>query len=79
MFRVKNNTILEAYKDKFEIVYHHYPTRHSKNSYIKPKICVKATNMQYLHVDNVSAIPLLIKMKRQLLQPQFLKENLKIT
>ena len=38
MFRVKNNTIPEAFVNKFEIVHHHYPTRHSENNFIEPKI-----------------------------------------
>ena len=43
MFRVKNNTIPEAFVNKFEIVHHHYPTRHSENNFIEPKIYFKAT------------------------------------
>ena len=43
MFRVKNNTIPEAFVNKFEIVHHHYQTRHSENNFIKPKIYFKAT------------------------------------
>ena len=27
MLRVKNNTILEAFKNKFEIVHHYYSTK----------------------------------------------------
>ena len=43
MFRVKNNTKPEAFENKFEIVHHHYPTRHSENNFIEPKIYFKAT------------------------------------
>ena len=39
MFRVKNSTIPEALVNKFEIVHHPYQTRHSKNNFIKAKIC----------------------------------------
>ena len=43
MFRVKNNTIPEAFRTKFQIVQHNYATRHSKNNFEKPKITLKAT------------------------------------
>ena len=43
MFRVKNNTIPEAFVNKFEIVHHHYQTRHSENNFVEPKIYFKAT------------------------------------
>ena len=43
MFRVKNNTIPEVFVNKFEIVHHHYQTRHSENNFIEPKIYFKAT------------------------------------
>ena len=42
MFRVKNNTIPETFEKKFEVVHHHYPTRHGENNFIEPKICFKA-------------------------------------
>ena len=45
MFRVKNNTIPEVIVNKFEIVHHHYPTRHSENKFIEPKIYFKATKI----------------------------------
>ena len=45
MFRVRNNTIPEAFVDKLEIVHHHYPTRHSENNFIEPKIYFKATKV----------------------------------
>ena len=45
MFRVKNNTITEVIVNKFEIVHHHYPTRHSGNNFIEPKIYFKATKI----------------------------------
>ena len=35
MFRVKNNTIPEALVNKFEIVHHHFPTRHSEKEDLK--------------------------------------------
>ena len=43
MFRVKNKTIPETFENKFEIVHHHYPTRHSENSFTEPKIHFMAT------------------------------------
>ena len=43
MFRVKNNTKPEAFENKFEIVHHHYPTKHSENNFTEPKIYFKAT------------------------------------
>ena len=43
MFRVKNNTFPEAFANRFEIVHHHYPTRHSENNFIEPKIYFKDT------------------------------------
>ena len=42
-FRFKNNTKPEAFEDKFEIVHHHYPVRHSENNFIEPKVYFKAT------------------------------------
>ena len=42
MFRVKNNTKPEALENKFEIIHHHYSTRHSENNFIEPKINFKA-------------------------------------
>ena len=41
--RVKNNTIPESIENKFEIIYHHHPTRHSKNNYNEPNIYFKST------------------------------------
>ena len=43
MFRVKNNTKPEAFENNFEIVHHHYPTRHSEYNFIEPKIYFKTT------------------------------------
>ena len=43
MFSIKNNTIPEAFVNKFELVHHHYQTRHSENNFIEPKIYFKAT------------------------------------
>ena len=43
MFRVKNNTIPEALRTKFQIVKHNYATRHSENNFEEPKITFKAT------------------------------------
>ena len=43
MFRVKSNTIPEAFRTKFQIVQHNYATRHSENNFEKPKITLKAT------------------------------------
>ena len=43
MFRVKNNTIPEAFRTKFQIVQHNYATRHNENNFEEPKITLKAT------------------------------------
>ena len=43
MFRLKNNTILEAFENKFETEHQHYSTRHRENNFIEPKIYFKAT------------------------------------
>ena len=43
MFRAKHNAIPEAFVNKFEIVHHHYSTRHSENNFIEPKIYFKTT------------------------------------
>ena len=43
MFRVKNNTIPEAFPTKFQIVQHNYATRHCENNFEEPKITLKAT------------------------------------
>ena len=48
MFRVKNNTKPEALENKFEIVHQHYPTSHSKNNFIEPKIYFKFTKFAIL-------------------------------
>ena len=77
MFRLKNNTIPEAFENKFEIVHHLYPTSIAKTTPMDPKYISRLPSLQYLQVDHVSGIALLIKIQRQLLQPYFLKENLK--
>ena len=43
IFRVKSNTIPEAFWTKFQIAQHNYVTRHSKNNFEEPKITLKAT------------------------------------
>ena len=43
MFRVKNNTLPEAFRTKFQIVQHNYATRHSENNFDESKITLKAT------------------------------------
>ena len=43
MFRVKNNTIPEAFWIKLQIVQHNYAKRHSENNFEEPKITFKAT------------------------------------
>ena len=43
MFRVKSNTIPEAFRTKLQIVQHNYATRHSENNFEEPKITFKAT------------------------------------
>ena len=75
MLRVKNNTIPEAFENNFEILHHHYPTRDSGNNFIELKYISRLRSLQYLHVDHVSEITLLIKIQRQLLQPHFFKKT----
>ena len=65
MVRVKNNTIPEVFVNKFKTVHHYYPTRHSENNFIEPKIYLRLPILQYLHVNHVSGIALLIKIQRQ--------------
>ena len=43
MFRVKNNALLEAFENMFEIVHHHYPTRYNEYNFAEPKTFFKAT------------------------------------
>ena len=43
MFRVKHNTIPEAFSTKFEIEQHNYATWHSENNFEEPKITLKTT------------------------------------
>ena len=43
MFRVKNNTLPEAFRTKFQIVHHNYATRHSEENFEEPKITFKST------------------------------------
>ena len=43
MFRVKNSTLPEAFRTKFQIVQHNYATRHSENNFDESKITLKAT------------------------------------
>ena len=43
MFRVKNNTIPEACRTKFQIVPHNCATRHGKNNFQEAKITFKVT------------------------------------
>ena len=43
MFRVKYNTLPEAFCTKFQIVQHNYAIRHSKNNFGKPKMTFKFT------------------------------------
>ena len=43
MLGVKNNTIPEAFENKFEIIHCHCPTKHSENNFIEPQIYFKAT------------------------------------
>ena len=43
IFRVKNNTIPETFRTRFQIVQHNYATRYSKNNFEEPKITLKAT------------------------------------
>ena len=59
MFRVRNNTIPEAFWTKFRILQHNYTTRQSKNIFEEPKITLKVQSLQYPHVDLVSGINIL--------------------
>ena len=43
MLKIKNNTIPEAFRTKFQKVQYSYATRHSENYFEKPKIIFKAT------------------------------------
>ena len=43
MFRVKNNTIPETFRTKFQIVQHNYATRHSENNFEETKTTLKTT------------------------------------
>ena len=43
MFRVKNNTMPEVFRTRFQIVQHNYATRHSESNFEEPKITLKAT------------------------------------
>ena len=43
MSRVKNNTIPEVFRTKFQILQHNYATRHSETNFEEPKITFKAT------------------------------------
>ena len=43
MLRVKNNTIPEAFRTKFQIVQHNYVTSHSENNFEETKITFKVT------------------------------------
>ena len=65
VFRVKNNTIPEAFINKFEIVHHHYPIRHSENNFIEPKIYFKATKSAISSRGSRVWKALLIKIQRQ--------------
>ena len=58
MFRVKKNTIPEAFVNKSEIVHHEYPT-------LNLKYFLRLPSLQYLHEDHTSGIALLIKIQRQ--------------
>ena len=73
MLRDKNNTITEAFENKVEILHHHYPTKPSLNL----KYISRLPSLQYFHLDYASGIAFLIKIKIQLPQLHFLKENLK--
>ena len=46
MFRVKGNTIPEAFRTKFQIVQHNYATRHSENNFEEPNITFKAIKFE---------------------------------
>ena len=70
MLRVKNNTIPEAFENKFEIVHHHYLTRHSKSTSLKLKFNLRLLKLQCLHVGHISGITLQIKIEKEL-QPHF--------
>ena len=58
MFRIENNTIPEAFVNKFEII-----TKQGivKTTSLNLKYILKLPSFEYLHVDHVSGIALLIK------------------
>ena len=43
MFRVKNDTIPEAFKDTFRLVEHQYSTRFSQNNFAEPMSNLRLT------------------------------------
>ena len=63
MFRVKNNTIPKAFVNKFEIVITQQDI--VKTTSLNLKYLLRLPSLQYLHVDHVSGIALLIKIQRQ--------------
>ena len=63
--RVKNNTIPESIENKFEVIYHHHPTRHSKTTTMNLTYILSLPSLQYLHVEHVSRIALQIKIQKQ--------------
>ena len=59
MLRVKNNTIPEAFVNKFEIIITQQDI--VKTTSLNLKYILRLSSLQYLHVDHVSGIALLIK------------------
>ena len=59
MLRVKNNTIPEAFVNKFEIIITQQDI--VKTTSFNLKYILRLPSLQYLHVDHVSGIALLIK------------------
>ena len=76
MFRLKNNTILEAFENKTFIIIITQQGIANITS-LNQKYILKLPHLQYLYVDHISEIALQINIQKQYLQPHFLKEKLK--
>ena len=59
MFRVKNSTIPEAFRTKFQMLQHNIATRHNENNFEEPKITFKATKFAISSHGLVSGINIL--------------------
>ena len=48
MFKIRSNTIQEAFRTKIQIIQHNYATSHSKNNFGEPKILNAAKVCNFL-------------------------------